>query len=124
MDLPESAPTRKWKSLKPLWYPYTCLIHKGNSRNPASHWPPLSSLGRVAYLWIVTFLAFNAIVFLANLIYFGIFGEIAIQFVPLEWFQWWWVVLTWPETWWAIWGITIGDLVHTASDIIWSYMRK
>lgn len=123
-DLPESAPSNRWGIFEPILWPLQMIIHKGNYRNPLSHWPPLSSITRMFFIWAMTFLLFLSGIFLTNLIWVGLFKQVLVPFAVGKWFGWWCVVIASPWWWKALWGITIADVVHTASDIIWSYMRK
>lgn len=125
MDLVHSAPANEWKAAEPLWWGYQMLIHKGGGRNPLSHWPPLSSLLRIFYLWLILFIVGMLIIGIVNLISFGLFEQIII---PWEWikraFRHWVMVFTFPAFWHFVWGVCLADAVHICADLAYSYMRK
>lgn len=125
MDLPESSPSNAWGPLEFLFWPYQMLIHKGGGRNAYSHWPPLSTLLRVGYLWLMLFIVGAVAMGMVNLIVFGLSGQIMI---PVEWLElafWYWLMCwKFPAMWRFIWGVALGDFLHIASDILYSFMRK
>lgn len=122
MDLPESAPSNKWRAAEPIWWPYQALIHRG----ALSHWPPLSSLLRIGYLWLMLFIIGVSAVGIVDLIAYGLLsGQILI---PLEWvklaFVYWLTCWKFPTVWRFIWGLALADGLHVVSDAFFSYMKK
>lgn len=125
MDLVHSDPSDGYGSFEPLWFLYQGIIHKGGGRNPLSHWPPLSSILRIFYLWLVLFVAGMFIVGILDLICWGLFEEVLVSW---DWIKtaldYWLLVFTLPQFWQFVWGITLGDLIHLGADISYSFMRK
>jgi len=124
-DLVHSDPSDKWGKLEPLLWGYQLLIHKGGGRNPFSHWPPLSSILRAAYIWLALFVAGTFGAGILDLIYWGLFKEILVSW---EWikaaFGYWLLIWTLPQVWKFIWGVVLGDVIHAGADWAFSYMRK
>jgi len=125
MDLVHSDPSDEWRTLEPLWFVYQGIIHKGGGRNPLSHWPPLSSLLRVFYLWLVLFIAGAFGIGILDLVWYGLFEQVL---VPWDWvkmsFQYWAMIFVFPQFWNLVWGIALGDLLHWGADILYSFMKK
>ena len=121
MDLPQATANKAYGNASMLWWPYQALIHRG----PFSHWPPLSSLLRVAYIWLALFVAGTLGVGILDLIYWGLFEEVLVSW---DWVRtalgYWILVWTIPQLWQFIWGVTLGDIIHTGADISYSFMRK
>ncbi len=124
IDLPESSPSNAWKWAEPILWPLQMIIHRGNMRSPLSHWAPMSSVLRLFHIWIMTFIVFLFGVSLVNLVFFGLYEQVLIPFAIAKWFGWWCAVIASPWWWRVLWGICIGDLVHTAADILTSQMAK
>ena len=121
MDLPESVSSNWWKGLESIWWPYQALIHRG----PLSHWPPLSSLLRMGYLWAMTFVVFCLCVGTVDLIWYGLFKEILFpMFLIWRCLSDWLLIWSCPWWWFFIAGIAISDLLHVISDVAYSYMKK
>lgn len=120
LDLVHSDPAAAWGKLRHLWLPYQLIIH----RDALSHVPPLSSILRLFYFWIVTFLVFCSSVFLIDIIWLGLFKRVAIQFIPDVWIRWWFTILTIPQFWYFLWGLCIGDAVHFAADKLVGFAKK
>lgn len=123
-DLPESSPSNRWGILEPILWPLQMIIHRGNMRSPLSHWPPMSSVLRMAHIWMTTFIIFLCGVSLVNLVSFGLSGQILIPFAIGDWFGWWCAVIASPWWWRVLWGICIGDALHLVADVSYSFMRK
>lgn len=123
-DLPESSPSRRWGCAAPILWPLQMIIHSGKTRNPLSHWPPLSSLLRMFTIWIMVFLVFLFGVGVIDLVWFGLYNEILIPFTVGKWFLLWCFIIKSPWWWRALWGVTIGDVIHLGADVGYSYMRK
>jgi|GEM_PF-4776383 len=121
LDLPATLSENNWHLLKPIWWPYQMLTH----RSTLSHWPPLSAILRVIYLWLMLFLVFGAGIGIIDLVWYGLFKQIPIPFeVVTDVFVYWlWV---WKRWWWwlLIGGIALGDMLHFCADKAVSFMSK
>jgi len=125
MDLVHSDPSDAWGKTEPLWWGYQLLIHKGGGRNPLSHWPPLSSLFRVFYLWAALFVINLCGIGILNLIWYGLFSHALISWAWVEiGLEYWLLIFTFPQFWKFVWGIALGDLLHWLADVAFSYMKK
>lgn len=126
MDLVHSDPSDSYGSFEPLWFLYQGIIHrKGLGRNPLSHWPPLSSILRVFYLWVVLFVAGLFSIGILDLVWYGLFDEIPVSVdLITEFFSYWLLIFTFPQFWQFVWGVALGDLVHLVADVSYSFMRK
>jgi len=120
LDLVHSDPVKNWNGLSFLWFGYQLLIH----RTALSHLPPLSSVLRMFYLWLMTFLVFCSSIFLVDIVWFGLFKQVAIQFVPNVWIRWWLAILIIPQFWHFLWGLCIGDAVHFGADQLTKFAKK
>lgn len=125
MDLVHSDPSDAWGVGEPLWWGYQLFIHKRGGRNPLSHWPPMSSLIRLFYLWFALLSIAVAVALVVNLVALGLSGQILVTWEMMRVaLLYWYTIFSLPHLWRFLWGVCLGDLVHVVADITYSYMRK
>ncbi len=99
---------------KLIWYPYGKLF---SHRNPLTHWPGISTIGRQIY--------FSPIVFLINVPYLNIEGlkdENIWQFIQNVWYKAYFLRCYWH--YYFIIGAVIADTIHFVMDQVKSDIKK
>ncbi len=116
LDLPNSKPSRRWKFLRWVWFPYQMISkHRG-----VSHMPVLGSLIRLAYI-------VGAVLFL----YFTLIGVVSVVdkgmgyaisgWNPFESLE---RAFTSQEAVYFVAGVICADVVHILMDSLWSLLRR
>ena len=116
LDLPSSRPTKRWKLLRCLWFPYQLLSkHRG-----VSHMPLIGSLFRLIYL--LGTLLFLYFVFLGMLSLLG--GEVLTSVFILDLRGVAKDLLRSEKVLYFVAGVVCADLLHITVDILDSLRKK
>ncbi|HIQ31286.1 MAG TPA: hypothetical protein EYH49_03880 [Aquifex aeolicus] len=116
LDLPSSRPTKRWKLLRCLWFPYQLLSkHRG-----VSHMPLIGSLFRLIYL--LGTLLFLYFVFLGMLSLLG--GEVLTSVFILDLRGVAEDLLRSEKVLYFVAGVVCADLLHITVDILDSLRKK
>ncbi|HIC98044.1 MAG TPA: hypothetical protein EYP11_06595 [Aquificaceae bacterium] len=116
LDLPSSRPTKRWKFLRCLWFPYQLLSkHRG-----VSHMPLIGSLFRLIYL--LGTLLFLYFVFLGMLSLLG--GEVLTSVFILDLRGVAEDLLRSEKVLYFVAGVVCADLLHITVDILDSLRKK
>lgn len=122
LDLPQSNPSRRWGPLKIIWFPYQALF---SHRSFFSHFPIISSLIRLVYLFppifIITFIIFKVIdeIFFDNFLSMMILNNVE-NINNLE-------EIIKNNIIYFTYGVIVSDIFHIFLDITvsyWNSLRK
>ncbi|HHG73592.1 MAG TPA: hypothetical protein ENK22_00895 [Persephonella sp.] len=115
-DIYHSKPNRRWKVLRFIWYPYTRVFsHRG-----VSHLPVLGSIFKLFYLIFVIFTVFLFMLFLIYLIQPDLLKKFSFE-INLDSLI---LILKHPFTVSFLIGLLLSEIVHIATDVIYSTAKR
>lgn len=118
LDLPQSRASQRWGKLKVIWLPYQSFIPH---RNIISHFPVISSLIRLAYILLPSFLTIYII--------FKVIDEVFFEGALTEWWENSPINITTVDTLKLIstnfiYGVIVSDTIHILLDWLSTSYKK
>jgi len=115
LDLKHSKPSKRWRFLKIIWYPY----QKKSKHRGLSHIPILGTFIRLFYILVFSVLLYY-LIYLAFYLYLGVSEEVS-TINPLSLVE----RIAYKESvFYVILGLIASEIMHILVDVLWSLWVK